>query len=187
MTVKSSNIYYLSRKIICINLEQNVCLLIDLFVKQKKSVGFWGLYITAENCEWFRISLVHDTRSIFMKFGTSIMGIGAHHNGVLINLSHHLVCLYLYPPAVARQRLDKKITAATIELLNPSFSMHSVWCQRKLGNYVHPELLVILSTDDRLCMLIKLTKRSPVGVKLGLILSRAGEHGKMLNKLVNCR
>jgi hypothetical protein len=34
-------------------------------------------------------------------------GIGARLNGLLIHASHQLVCLYVYPPVVARQRLAK--------------------------------------------------------------------------------
>jgi hypothetical protein len=45
-----------------------------------------------------------------------------------ISPSHQSVCLYVYPPIVARQRLGKKFTGATnthatIELLDASFSM----------------------------------------------------------------
>jgi hypothetical protein len=49
-----------------------------------------------------------------------------------INPSHQSVCIYVYPLIVARQRLGKKVTAATntnatIEkLLDVSFSMRSV-------------------------------------------------------------
>jgi hypothetical protein len=54
--------------------------------------------------------------------------------------SHQSVCLYVCPSIVARQRLGKSVTAAmntheTIaELLDASFSMRSVWYQRKVGN-----------------------------------------------------
>jgi hypothetical protein len=48
----------------------------------------------------------------------------------LINSSHHSVCLYVYVPFVARQRLCKNVTTepntnATIELLDASFCMRS--------------------------------------------------------------
>jgi hypothetical protein len=58
-----------------------------------------------------------------------------------INPSHPPVCLYVYPPIVYRQQLDKKnVTAATNrhaaleEILNGSFSMRSVSYQRKVGD-----------------------------------------------------
>jgi pyruvate-formate lyase len=50
------------------------------------------------------------------------------------------VCLYVYPPIVARQRLCKNVTAATIthatikELLDASFFVGSVSYQRKVGD-----------------------------------------------------
>jgi hypothetical protein len=52
---------------------------------------------------------------------------------------HWPVCLYAFPPIVARQRLGKNSTAATNthatieELLDASFSMRSVSYQRKVG------------------------------------------------------
>jgi hypothetical protein len=52
-------------------------------------------------------------------------------------ISHQSVCLYVYPPIVARQLLGKYVTAATNvyatieELLDASFSMKCVSCQRK--------------------------------------------------------
>jgi hypothetical protein len=57
-----------------------------------------------------------------------------------INPSYHSVCLYMYPPLVARQWLGKDVTAAISthakieELLEASFSMLSVSYQRKVGN-----------------------------------------------------
>jgi hypothetical protein len=43
-----------------------------------------------------------------------------------INPSHKSVCLHMYPTIVARQRLRKNVTAATIEeFLDFSFSMRS--------------------------------------------------------------
>jgi hypothetical protein len=55
-----------------------------------------------------------------------------------INPSHQSVCLYVYSPVVARQRLDKNVTAATnphaIELFGASFSVGSVSYHRKVGD-----------------------------------------------------
>jgi hypothetical protein len=56
------------------------------------------------------------------------------------NPSHQSVCLYVYPPIVARQRLDKNVTATTNahgvieELLEVSFSMRSESYKRKVGD-----------------------------------------------------
>jgi hypothetical protein len=57
-----------------------------------------------------------------------------------INPSHQSVCLYVYPPIVARQQLGKNVTASTNtyaaieELMDASFSMRSVVHQRKAGD-----------------------------------------------------
>jgi hypothetical protein len=57
-----------------------------------------------------------------------------------INPSHQSVCLYVYPPIVARQQLGKTVTAATTthrtveELLDASISVRSVSYQMKLGD-----------------------------------------------------
>jgi hypothetical protein len=66
--------------------------------------------------------------SVFMKLDMCIMAPEPISVAYLINPSHQFVCLYLYPPIVARQQLSKNITAAmnthaTIELLDASFSM----------------------------------------------------------------
>jgi hypothetical protein len=57
-----------------------------------------------------------------------------------INPSHQSVCLYVYPPSIARQRIGKNVTVATNthatieELLDASFSMRSVSYQRKVDD-----------------------------------------------------
>jgi hypothetical protein len=50
--------------------------------------------------------------------------------------SRQSLCLYVYPPTVASQRLGKNVTAAmnthaTTEMLDTSFSMRSVPYERK--------------------------------------------------------
>jgi hypothetical protein len=62
----------------------------------------------------------------------------ANLNGMLINPFHQSVCLYVYPPIVAKQRLCKDVTAATNaqaikELFDASFSMRSMSHPRKVG------------------------------------------------------
>jgi hypothetical protein len=59
-----------------------------------------------------------------------------------INLSHHSVCLYIYPSITARQWFTENITVVTnththaaTELLDKSFSMLSVSCQ-KCGQFI---------------------------------------------------
>jgi hypothetical protein len=58
----------------------------------------------------------------------------------LIDPSHQSVCLYVYPPIVARQRLGRNVTQttnthATIEeILDESFSMRSVSYERTLDD-----------------------------------------------------
>jgi hypothetical protein len=42
------------------------------------------------------------------------------------NSSHQSVCLYVYPSIIARQRLDKKVTAAMNA--HPSIELLDAWC-----------------------------------------------------------
>jgi hypothetical protein len=57
-----------------------------------------------------------------------------------INPSHQSECPYVYPPIVARQRLGKRVTAATNthatvkELLDASFYMRFVRYKTKVGD-----------------------------------------------------
>jgi hypothetical protein len=65
-----------------------------------------------------------------------IMALVPVSTGYFINFSHPSVCLYVYPHIVARQRVGKQVRPqqmhVTIEdLLDASFSMGSVLCQRK--------------------------------------------------------
>jgi hypothetical protein len=59
------------------------------------------------------------------------------------------MCLYVYPPAVAKERLGKHVPAAmytrgTIEdFLDTPFSMRFVSYQRKVDDLFFPELVVI--------------------------------------------
>jgi hypothetical protein len=77
---------------------------------------------------------------ICMKLGMCIMAPEPISTTHFINPSHQSVCIYVYPPIVARQRLGKNGTAPTDtqatleELLNASFSMQSVSHQRKVGD-----------------------------------------------------
>jgi hypothetical protein len=86
---------------------------------------------------------------IFMKLGMFIMAPEPISTAYFINPSHQSVCLYVYPVIVARQRLGKKVTAATnthttIEgLFEATFSMRSMSYQRKIGHQLFPELLVL--------------------------------------------
>jgi hypothetical protein len=74
---------------------------------------------------------------IFMKLRTFIMASEPVSTANFLNPSHQSVCLYVYPPLLARQRLGKNVTVtmntyATIEeLLDVSFSMRSVSYQGK--------------------------------------------------------
>jgi hypothetical protein len=69
--------------------------------------------------------------SIFMKLGMYIMAPKPISTSYL-SPSQQSVCLYVYPPIVARQRLGKNVTtaknthAAIEKLLDASFSMRSV-------------------------------------------------------------
>jgi hypothetical protein len=84
----------------------------------------------------------------FMKFGVYIIAFEPISIAYFINPSHQYVCLYVYPPNVARQRLGKHVTAATNtyatikEILDASFPLRSVSYQRKVGYCFFPELLV---------------------------------------------
>jgi hypothetical protein len=50
---------------------------------------------------------------VFMELGMYIMAPESISIAYFINPSHQSLCLYLYPPIVARQRLNKNVTAAT--------------------------------------------------------------------------
>jgi hypothetical protein len=84
---------------------------------------------------------------IFMKFGMYIMAPEPISMAYFTNPSHQSVCLYVYPPIIARQRLGKNVTAATNshatikELLDASYSVRSVPYQRKVYYWLFPELL----------------------------------------------
>jgi hypothetical protein len=88
---------------------------------------------------------------IFMKLGilvySRIMAPEPVSMAYIVHLSHQSVCLYLYPPTVARQRLGRNFTAApntqaTLVELDVSFSMQSVSYKRKAGDSLFPELPV---------------------------------------------
>jgi hypothetical protein len=76
---------------------------------------------------------------IFMKLGMDILAPEPISPAYFINPSHQSVCLYVYSPIVARQRLCKNVIAgmnthATIEeFLDASFPMLSMTYQRKVG------------------------------------------------------
>jgi hypothetical protein len=68
-----------------------------------------------------------------MKLGTYIMVPVPISTAYLINPSHQSVCMCVYPPIVAMQRLGENVTASTTEkLLEASFSVRSVPYQRKV-------------------------------------------------------
>jgi hypothetical protein len=75
-----------------------------------------------------------------MKLGMYIMETEPISTAYFVNPSRQSVCLYVYPPVVARQRLGKDVAASTNtheiieELLEASFSMRSVSYQRKVGD-----------------------------------------------------
>jgi hypothetical protein len=53
------------------------------------------------------------TEQIFMKLGTCIMEPEPIQTAYFINPSHQFMCLCVYSPIVARQRLCKNFTVAT--------------------------------------------------------------------------
>jgi hypothetical protein len=75
-----------------------------------------------------------------MKLGKYIIAPEPISTAYFINHSHQSVYLYVYPPTVARKRFRKNVTAATNtkatieELLDGSYSTHSVSYQRKVGD-----------------------------------------------------
>jgi hypothetical protein len=72
-----------------------------------------------------------------MEIGIYIMTPEPISTAYFINPSHQSVCLYVYPPTVARQRLVKNVTAVTNthvaleELLDASFPMWPLLNQGK--------------------------------------------------------
>jgi hypothetical protein len=84
---------------------------------------------------------------IFMKLGMYITAPEPISMAYLRNPSHQSLCLYVYPPIVARQWLGKNVfvamnTQGAIELLDMSFSMRSVLYQRKVDDQFFPQFLV---------------------------------------------
>jgi hypothetical protein len=75
-----------------------------------------------------------------MKLGIYTMAAERISTAYLKTSFHQSVCLYVYLPIVARQRLGKSVTAATNthatveELLDATLSMRSVLYQRKVGD-----------------------------------------------------
>jgi hypothetical protein len=74
----------------------------------------------------------------FVKLGMYFMAPKPMCAAYFLNPFHQSECLYVYPSIVARQRLGKNVTTATItdatieELLDTSFSMRSVSYQKKM-------------------------------------------------------
>jgi hypothetical protein len=89
------------------------------------------------------------SKPIFMKLGMYIMAPESISVMHFIKPSHQFVCLYVYPPVIARQWLSKNVTAAMNtrakieELLEVSFSMWSMSYQREVDNWFFSELIII--------------------------------------------
>jgi hypothetical protein len=98
-------------------------------------VGLWDDHVV---CVSRRINFWM-LEPIFMKLGMYIMAHEPISTAYFLNPSYQSVCLYVYPPIVARQRFCKNVTAATNahatieELFDESFSMRSVSYQSKVG------------------------------------------------------
>jgi hypothetical protein len=79
-------------------------------------------------------------QQIFMNLGMYILAPEPISTAYFINPSHQSVCLYVYPPIFARQRLGKKVTMtrntqATIEeMLDASSTVRSLSYQRNIGD-----------------------------------------------------
>jgi hypothetical protein len=65
---------------------------------------------------------------IFLKLGMYIIAPESISTAYFINPSHQTVCLYVYPPIVARQRLGKNVTAATNKRNNRRIVGRVVFC-----------------------------------------------------------
>jgi hypothetical protein len=81
---------------------------------------------------------------IFMKHGMLTMALEPISTAYFIIAFHQSVCLYVYPPIFATQRLFKNVTAATNtqstieELLDALFSMRSASYRRAVSVSVYP-------------------------------------------------
>jgi hypothetical protein len=91
---------------------------------------------------------------VFMKLGTYVMALEPILMVYFINPSHQSVCLYVYPPIVARQQLSKNVTVAK----NTRNDRRIVGCiifhaghfiSRKVGDSFFPELLVTIICFSR--------------------------------------
>jgi hypothetical protein len=104
---------------------------------------------------------------IFMKLGTYITAPEPISTAYFIHPSHQSVCLYVYPPIVAVQRLCRNVTAvtnthATIgELLDASFSMWPVSYQGKYAISSSQTVFVCLFVYD--AHFLALTEEADVG------------------------
>jgi hypothetical protein len=81
---------------------------------------------------------------IFMKLGTYIMAPEVISTAYFTNSSHQSVCLHVYPPIVARQRLGQNFTATT--------NTHAE-NRRIVGGDVFYEVRVVSKESRRLVLL----------------------------------
>jgi hypothetical protein len=78
--------------------------------------------------------------AVFMRLVMCIMAPEPISEAYFIDPSRQSVCLYVYPPIVARQRLDRHVPSAKNtpatkeELLDALLSMWAKSYQRKVGN-----------------------------------------------------
>jgi hypothetical protein len=85
---------------------------------------------------------------VCMKLGIYVMAPEPISTAHFINSSHPSLCLYVYPTIVARQRFGRKhyrgneYRRSNRRILDASFSVPSVSCQRKVGKSFFSELIV---------------------------------------------
>jgi hypothetical protein len=90
-------------------------------ILEKSKSRFMRLH--AATCLWIPLMKFWMSEPIFMKLGICIMVPEHISTAYFVNPSHHLVCLYWYPPIVAA---TTNTHATMEELLDASFSMRSV-------------------------------------------------------------
>jgi hypothetical protein len=97
-----------------------------------------------------------------MKLGVYIVAPERISAAYFINSFPQAVCVYVYPPIVARQRLGKNVTAARFELLAASFSVRSVSYQKKVTLHrTSVYILISMFLDRREKILNRMVARIP--------------------------
>jgi hypothetical protein len=83
-------------------------------------------------------------KPVIIKFGIYIMALESISTAYFINFSHQSMCLYVYPPVIARQRRCKNVTTHNYRRISGRGIFYSVRIvSRKVDDYFFPKPLVL--------------------------------------------